>query len=142
MQMNRFFPVGGFPVKSKTSGHRGTVNGCAGDTEPERGFDVDNEYSDSSAFHLTQRTTYTALVQLMLGYLCAKRGCRRADLGMPVLESLHLNWREMVPFAKDIRLEVTETKSTTENGFERMELAFRIGNEHGSGTLVGRVPQA
>ena len=105
-------------------------------------LDVDNEYSDSSAFHLTQRTTYTALVQLMLGYLCAKRGCRRADLGMPVLESLHLNWREMVPFAKDIRLEVTETKSTTENGFERMELAFRIGNEHGSGTLVGRVPQA
>ncbi len=105
-------------------------------------LDVENDYSDSPAFHLTQRTTYTALVQVMLGYVCAKRGCRRADLGMPVLEFLHLNWREMVPFAKGIRLEVTETDSTTQHGFERMELAFRIGNEHGSGTLIGRVPQA
>ena len=103
-------------------------------------LDVLNEYAGTPNFHLTQMGTYSCIVQLLLGYLCYKHGLTKEELGMPVLQYFSIRWREMVPFAEDIHLEVEEETCVLENGRYQMEFGFKVGDDHGVGSLVGLIP--
>ncbi len=104
-------------------------------------IDVLNEYSGDRKFHLSQMGSYSCMVQLLLGYLCAKHGVTKDKLGMPVLHGYHVAWREMVPYADDIKFELEETSCVEERGRYKMEFVFRVGEDNGQGRIAGMVPK-
>ena len=103
-------------------------------------LDVSNQFSGTPSFHLTQMGSYSCMVQLLLGYMCYKHGITKEDLGMPVLQYYSVRWREMVPFAEDIYLELYEKTCVRENNRYQMEFGFKVGDDHGEGSIVGMVP--
>ncbi|MEO0652986.1 MAG: phosphopantetheine-binding protein, partial [Planctomycetota bacterium] len=99
--------------------------------------DVDNAFSGTPAFHLTQMGSYSCTVQLLIGYLCARYGVDRSKLGMPVLHHYGIHWREMVPFDRNIEFVLREVSCEDDKGRDKMAFEFTVGGDHGKGLISG-----
>ena len=103
--------------------------------------DVDNAFSGTPAFHLTQMGSYSCTVQLLIGYLCARYGVDRSKMGMPVLHHYGIEWREMVPFDRNIEFVLKEVACEDDKGRDKMTFEFTVGGDHGKGMISGLVPR-
>lgn len=107
-------------------------------------LDVQNQWSGTKHFHLTQMGTYSYIVQLMLGYFCYKHGVEKDALGMPTLSEFKIDWTEMVTFDKDISAEIVEVESSFDKGRYTIRFDFTVADpdngEGGRGYLIGVIP--
>ncbi|MCZ6598310.1 MAG: hypothetical protein O7B99_11775, partial [Planctomycetota bacterium] len=104
-------------------------------------LDVENEFSGTPHFHLTQMGTYSAVVQLLLGYLCYRFDVPKERLGMPVLKSFEILWKRMITQPTGIRLCVTEESCALEGERYLMRMSFDVGDGSAVGTLEGVIPK-